>query len=181
MDAARLEQVLDPDFLGDITTQSLDEIRSKRGICQELEVSSSYLRRVAQGRLDIVAAERRRRADSGEALDHDHLVEQLSEILAGPARAEGNGILPQLLAPGGDDITTDDLDAILGPGAEASLSSLPDEELDRLVASLSEYESGISGVRHELHHRIDALQAEITRRYKSGEASVDALLAERPS
>jgi hypothetical protein len=34
----------------------------------------------------------------------------------------------------------------------------------------------VSGQRRDLFERIDALQAEITRRYKTGEASVDSLL-----
>jgi hypothetical protein len=34
----------------------------------------------------------------------------------------------------------------------------------------------VSSHRHDLFTRIDALQAEITRRYKTGEASVDSLL-----
>lgn len=37
-------------------------------------------------------------------------------------------------------------------------------------------EQEVSGVRRRLHAQIDQLQAEITRRYRSGEASVDALL-----
>ena len=34
----------------------------------------------------------------------------------------------------------------------------------------------MSSQRHALFERIDALQAEITRRYKTGEATVDSLL-----
>ncbi len=178
MDLDRLEQVLDPGFLGDLTDQPIDELRAKRTECQELEVSSSYLRRVAQGRLDIVGFERRRRAGGTERLDGDHLVEQLSGVLADRGRPQGNGHLPQLLAPGADDIDTDELDAILGPAGEATLDTLSEADLDVLVGRLSDYEAEMSSVRRSLHERIDAIQAELIRRYKSGEVSVDSLLGD---
>src|SRR5690242_10810807 len=63
------------------TALSMDELRAKRAESQAVEVGLSYLRRLAQGRLDIVAAEQRRRAEGGEPVDHDHLVESLSDIL----------------------------------------------------------------------------------------------------
>ena len=41
---------------------------------------------------------------------------------------------------------------------------------------LSAYEADVSARRKALFEQIDALQAEITRRYKTGEASVESLL-----
>jgi uncharacterized small protein (DUF1192 family) len=40
---------------------------------------------------------------------------------------------------------------------------------------VSAYEHDVSGRRRALHERIDVLQAEITRRYRTGEASVETL------
>ena len=40
----------------------------------------------------------------------------------------------------------------------------------------SAHEAELSARRRTLHERIDVLQAEITRRYKTGEASVESLL-----
>ena len=45
-----------------------------------------------------------------------------------------------------------------------------------MADQLTAFEQRVSGHRRELFERIDALQAEITRRYKTGEASVDSLL-----
>lgn len=39
-------------------------------------------------------------------------------------------------------------------------------------------EREISGQRRVLHQRLDAIQAEMARRYRDGEADVDALLAD---
>jgi len=47
-----LDRILGPDYLGDLTARSLDELREMRTECQEVEAGLSLSRRVAQGRLD---------------------------------------------------------------------------------------------------------------------------------
>jgi hypothetical protein len=160
----------------DLSALSMDELRAKRAEAQTTEVGLSYLRRLAQGRLDIVAAEKRRRSEGGEPLDHDHLVAGLSDILGDHLKAPGNGRLPQLLGPDLDEVDTSSLDAIAGPGRIAKLADLSDGELGELLEQLASYEADVSARRRGLFEQIDALQAEITRRYKSGEASVETLL-----
>lgn len=154
----------------------MDVLRARRSECQEIEVGLSYQRRMTQGRLDIVAAARRRLATGQAPVDHDHLVEQLSGILADRTHGPGSGRLPQLMAPGADDIDTAELDAIVGPGVLGSLPDQDDDQLGSLVEELSAYEHRLSAQRRALHERIDLLQAEITRRYRTGEASVESLL-----
>jgi anti-sigma-K factor RsiG len=58
------------------------------------------------------------------------------------------------------------------------MSELSDQELDALSAALEAFEHDRSHERHELFNRLDALSAELVRRYRDGEASVDGLLAE---
>jgi hypothetical protein len=164
VDRDRLERMLDPAAVGDVTALSMEELRMRRAEGQELEVGVSYQRRIAQGRLDIVAAEVRRRA-SGEA-----------PILADRTHAPGVGRLPQLLAPSAGELDTSELDAIAGPGVLSRLPELDDDRLATLVEELSAHEHELSSRRRTLHERIDVLQAEITRRYKTGEASVESLL-----
>jgi hypothetical protein len=160
----------------DLTALSMDELRARRAAAQTTEVGLSYLRRLAQGRLDIVAAEQRRRAEGGAPLDHDHLVAGLSDILGDHLMAPGNGRLPQLLGPDLDEVDSSSLDAIAGPSRLAHLADLADTDLVELLEKLAAYESDVSSRRRGLFEQIDALQAEITRRYKSGEASVETLL-----
>lgn len=177
-----LERVLATDYVGDVTALAMEDLRSKRAECQGLEVGLSFLRRLAQGRLDIVAAEQHRRATGAEAApgggarNDEELVASLSDILGDRSRPPGNGRLPQLLGPDWADTDTAPLDAIAGPSRLSSLPDLDDAELSELVERLSAFEHDVSGQRRALHERIDALQAEITRRYKSGEASVESLL-----
>jgi hypothetical protein len=55
---------------------------------------------------------------------------------------------------------------------------MSDEALDRVSAGLSEFEAARSHERQELFARLDALSAELVRRYRDGEATVDKLLAD---
>jgi cell division protein ZapA (FtsZ GTPase activity inhibitor) len=176
MDEGQLDRVLADDYVGDVTTLAMDDLRAKRAECQALEVGLSYQRRMAQGRLDLVAAEQRRRAEGGDPPSEDDLVRNLAATLADRQRPPGNGRLPQLMAPEVGDIDTDQLDGIAGPGALARLTEQGDDDLAQLVERLSAYEADVSRRRRALHERIDALQAEITRRYRTGEASVESLL-----
>jgi hypothetical protein len=178
VDLARITHVLEPSYLEHLEELPMEELRARRLDCQTLEVGLSYQRRMAQGRLDIVGAELSRRAGGahGPEAGTDDLVEQLSGILADRGRAPGLGRMPRLMAPEAEDVDTTELDAIVGPGGLASLHDADAAELDRLVEELSGYERTVSDRRHQLHTRIDAIQAEIARRYRTGEASVETLL-----
>ena len=174
---ADLDALLDPAYLGDVQARPMDEVRRMRAECQEVETGLSMLRRVVQGRLDIVGLELARRAEGGDPADLPDLIARLPEILSDRTHAPGVGRLPQLMAPG--ELPADleaELDGIVGPGAITDLPSVGDDELRTIAESLEAFEHKVSGQRQALFERIDALQAEITRRYKTGEATVDALL-----
>ncbi len=180
MDPARIAHVLEPAYVADLDTLTMEELRARRTACQAIEVALSYQRRMAQGRLDIVGAERSQRAGGGSAPHAgegtEELVEHLSGVLADRGRAPGFGHMPQLMAPESADVDTTELDAIARPSVLSALDEADDAELERLVTALTEYERGISRDRRALHGTIDTLQAEIARRYQTGEASVDSLL-----
>ncbi|MGI9118717.1 MAG: hypothetical protein ACR2G7_01060 [Acidimicrobiales bacterium] len=176
MDRARLDQVLTEEAEGDLASLGMAELRAKRAEFQAVEVALSYQRRMAQGRLDIVAAERHRRDTGSRPIEHERIVAQLTEILAPRTRTPGAGRLSQLLAPGPAEAETPELDALAGPDVLASLPELSEAELDRLLTDLSELEVCSSTWRRQLHARIDRLQAEVVRRYRDGEASVETLL-----
>jgi hypothetical protein len=145
--------------------------------CQEVETGLSLLRRMAQGRLDIVGVELTRRAEGGDPADLPDLIARLPEVLSDRTRAPGIGRLPQMMVPGElPEELEAELDAIVGAGHLADLPAVDDEHLRSMADDLAAFEQKVSGYRHELFERIDALQAEITRRYKTGEATVDSLL-----
>lgn len=176
VDTQRLDQILQDDYLGDLQQRPIDEIRSMRAECQELETGLSYVRRVVQGRLDIVGSEASHRAAGGEPGTAADVVARLPEILSDKVHAPGLGRLQQVLAPGDLGGLVGDVDAIASPDRLADLAALSDEELSELTHRFTAYEEEVSTRRRGLHDRIDALQAELTRRYKTGEASVESLL-----
>ncbi len=172
-----LAELLDPGYFGDLPARPIHEVRQMRAQCQEVETGLSMLRRVAQGRLDIVGVEVARRADGSEPADLPDLIARLPEVLSDRTRAPGIGRLPQLMVPGElpAELVTE-LDSLSGPGTVADLPALPDDALRAVVEALAAFEQKVSSYRRDLFGRLDALQAEITRRYKTGEATVDALL-----
>ena len=179
MNIPELDRLLDDAYLDDLQSRSIEEIRAKRAECQAVETGLSYVRRLAQGRLDIVAADARRRRDGGQASDLHTLVEHLPEILGERVHAPGVGRLPTLMAPGDDAVTrqlTSRLDAIVDANTLGALADLDAAEVRTLTSRLAELETEVSAHRQALFTRIDALQAELTRRYKTGEASVESLL-----
>jgi hypothetical protein len=177
MASADLERLLEPDYPGDLQGRTIEEIRSMREECRRAEDGLSYVRRQAQGRLDIVASELTRRAEGKGPSDVADIVEHLPEILGHNVQAPGFGRLPTSLdAPDDMSEITVELEGILHQSSLSGLGQVTDDELRELVDRLTEYERLVSDRRRALHDRLDALQAEIVRRYKTGEVSVESLL-----
>jgi hypothetical protein len=173
----QLEHLLSPDYLEGLSERSLEEVRSMRAECQEAETAVSYLRRMAQGRLDIVHAYLDREGEDSIA-DLDSLIEQLPEIISGgPQRPAGPGRLPSHMSPDMDGDFASEVDKVLNADAIAELPTMDRDSLLELGRRLGEIESRSSNERRALHERIDKLQAEIVSRYKTGEASVEGLFA----
>jgi hypothetical protein len=173
---AALEQVLAPGYLDDLPARSLPELRSMRADCQEVETGLSLLRRVLQGHLDIVGVEVERRAGGADARDRAELLSRLPELLADRTTSSGTGRLSHLMAPEEMDPSLEaELAALVGDGP-VDPSVHDDRALRALAEGLAELERRVSEHRRSLFDRLDALQHEIARRYRSGEATVDNLL-----
>jgi hypothetical protein len=174
---ADLDDLLDPSYLDDLPARSMDEIRAMRAESQQVETGLSLLRRLVQGRLDIVGVELTRRAEGGDPGDLPDLIARLPEVLADRTHAPGVGRLPQVMAPGElPPGLQDELDSIVGAAELSELQGIDAEQLAAIADRLAVFEQKVSAQRRALFERIDALQAEITRRYRTGEASVDTLL-----
>lgn len=153
----------------------IEAIRSTRAAYSSEETGLSYLRRMVQGPLDIVRREQQLRAD-GVVSDLASLVRSLPDVLADDGRARGAGRLTTVFGPRHVDPALEgELAAITEP--LVGVSHLSDDELVAIVDELEAFERTVSARRLDLHRQIDVLQAELTRRYRTGEASVDALLS----
>lgn len=173
-----LDRILGSGYLDDLERLPVDDVRARRAECQEVETGLSYARRLVQGHLDIIHAELERRG-AGVRSDMGELVDALKEggILGDQQRPAGFGRLPTVMAPGTDgDPFVAEIEAALRDEDLAALPDLSDAEVTALADRLGVLERSLSDRRREVFDRIDALQAEIVRRYRSGALSPDQLL-----
>jgi len=157
---------LDPQSL------SLDELRQVRNQLQDEDDVVSYVRRVAQARLDLVRAEanRRARGEIAENLSSELRVVLSSHLTGGPPRP------PRPVENLDDNDLSDQLDAVCAQHGFSRLETLTESEISNLVEQLTLFERRVSDDRRERYEHLDALSAELVRRYRDGEASVDGLL-----
>lgn len=172
------ERLTAPEYLSDLTERPLDEVRSMRTECQTVENAFSLVRRVIHGRLDIVGGEIARRNEGRDVATMADFIEALPQLLADDDRPTGNPRPPQSIDPSEvADQLIGELDAEVGPLPIARLVDLDDIELAEQVVALDAHEQQLSRRRRAMHEIIDTLQADITRRYRTGEATVDSLLS----
>lgn len=177
-----LQRLLAADILTGLTTRPLPELRDIRVQCSEVENDISMVRRLAQGRLDIIGHELRRRegTESGSAADSMTLLMELPDLMADAPRP-GNAPRGRPVSVGEPGpvalLLVERLDSVAAPVVLSSVESLGDPELRETFELVRGFELELSAVRHQLHERIDAIQSEIGRRYRDGEASIDNLLS----
>ncbi len=171
----------DPEFVGSLENLELDELRSRRTLCDELDVELSYYRRLLHGRMDLLSFEMRRRSGT----ETRSLIEALPEILAdhtdGPSRVpagaetlplkELSTDLPDLPQAGHRSI-----DRVLGDDFLAHLPTIDDAELEEIQTALTDAEAEVSEQRRTVYTAYERIVEEITRRYREGLADADELL-----
>ncbi len=161
----RIDRVLEPSFVEGLEGLDLTALRARRDECLAEREYLSLLRRLVQGRAEILKAELESRGSDGDATP---LVDRLSSILGGeehqgPARGEAVRVgLPEeemLLARRRVERLVSDA-GISDPGA------LDDDELTKAVDALSTEESDVSAARGQVLRVLDRLQDELKRRYR---------------
>ncbi|MFF9977911.1 RsiG family protein [Streptomyces erythrochromogenes] len=154
------------------TALGLPELRALRRDAQRDEADLSYVRRLLQGRIDILRAELARRTDPEAPV-----VDRLSVILAdAPSSRSASARHVTLGTPHSEEYRV--LAAEMLADVELSdLEARTDGELHDGLGRLVRYEQQVSRRRQQLQRTADECSAEITRRYREGEAQVDDLLA----
>ncbi|MDH6628449.1 hypothetical protein M2271_006282 [Streptomyces sp. LBL] len=164
----------------DLAVLSLPELRTLRRDGQRDEADLSYVRRLLQGRIDILRAELARRSPVGAASvpaqGEASVVERLPEILTdAPARHRSSARHVTLGTPHSEEYRL--LAAEMLADVELSdLDARTDLELNTAMGRLVRYEQQVSLRRQRLQRTADGCSAEIARRYREGEAQVDDLL-----
>jgi hypothetical protein len=170
----RDDRILDPELLNDAASMSTTDLRSRRDEVRELEAEFSYARRLLQGKIDILAAELKRRSEGGEAGMGD-LVSRLPSILADEPRSGGATRLLESDLPrnaGKFRRYTERLATGL-----AHIETSTPEELAAMVTELGAEERKVSEDRRRAQKIIDGLNAELVRRYQKGDEDPSALLS----
>jgi anti-sigma-K factor RsiG len=162
----RIDRIRDPAYLDELANLSLDEVRAKRDECLAEREYLSLLRRLVQGRAEILRAELEQRASLSEAAP---LVDRLAQILAGeehprdPSRGEALRVgVPEeemLLA-------RRKIERLVADAGLSDPAALDDARLADAVELLSTEEHHVSSERAEVLRVLDAIQDELKRRYK---------------
>jgi hypothetical protein len=157
--------MLDEGYLDGIEDKPLDEVRALHESTLEVETELSYVRRMAQARIDIIGAELDRRSSGRSVKD---LVDMLPEILsdANPRTDPAHSRLPRHLAPSPAIEWRRGLEHLITDSTLANLPTLTDEELRENRQQLRRLEREMSERRHALHLVIDQIETELAARHR---------------
>ncbi|MET9181717.1 ABC transporter substrate-binding protein [Kitasatospora aureofaciens] len=186
-----------PDGEPDLERLDLEQLRILRRETMEQEADLSYLRRLLHGRMDILRAELDRRPGGGTAHrarsggcgsgapavggePGGDLLDLLPAILTDAPSTVRRSARHVTLGPPRTQESQLEADALMGDVQLADLAAHPAEELLAALERLRAHEREVSGRRQRLLRTADGCNAEITRRYRDGEARVEDLLSERP-
>jgi hypothetical protein len=157
--------MLEEGYLDGLDAKPLDEVRTMHEECLEVETEVSYVRRLAQARIDIVRAELDRRSAGGSVGD---LVAMLPKILAddSPRTDPAHSRLPRHLAPSPAITWRRGLERLITDATLVNLPSLTEDELHDTVEQLRTLEGEMSGRRRALHAVIDGIESDLAARHK---------------
>ena len=168
----RIDKVLDPEFVEGLGQLSLDDLRERRKEAEQEETDLSYMRRLLQGRLDILRAELARRAGDGS-----DLVGSLPQILADEPSGGPRGLGRHMSAePSRADAHRRYVEALVADVDLSNPDSHDDASLRRVLETLEAEEQKVSESRRAVQKVMDALTGEVTRRYREGDADPSDLL-----
>ena len=158
----------------DLATLSMDDLRHLRADAEQEETDASYVRRLLQGRIDIVKAELagRRGETTGD------LVSNLARILTADDTPSGPRGLGRhaTLEPSRVDEHRRQVEALVADIGLSDVSARTDDELEGALTSYRGEEQRVSTLRKQLQVLMDACSAEVTRRYRQGEVDVSSVL-----
>lgn len=163
----RIDRIKSPGFVEGLPDLPLDELRRRRDECIAEREYLSLLRRLVQGRAEILRAEIERRGGSS---DDAPLVERLAEILSAESQGAATPSRGEAVR-----VTVPEEEMLLARRrverlvADAGLSdpgALGDEQLAEAVELLASEEREVSGARNDVFAALNALQEELKRRYK---------------
>lgn len=152
-----------------MTEASLDELRERRDELQELEDAVSYVRRVAQGRADLVRDAMERYSDDGDPTPvyiRADLGADLRQVLADRLLAGGDRP-PRPAEDFSDHPLSHELDRLCAEGGFNQLDVSTYAEMEALLARLDAFERRVSATRRELFTELEAVTDGIAERIRA--------------
>lgn len=171
------DRIADPSYLADLPGRSMEQLQDMRREAQAFENEISFERRMTQARIDILTAELDHRAGRVQG----DVMSRLADILADDDGGGGEGgplpaRVPDLSVPASAHRPRRRVEEIVGSDTLARLTNLPGAEVRSSIEALAEHEKALSSRRKVVHDVLDQIQAEIVRRYTTGEEDPSKLL-----
>lgn len=164
-----MDRVLDPAFVADMGDIAVEELRERRDMARQEEADLSYLRRMLQGRIEIVGAE----LVSDEADSDQSLVDRLTSVLTLSVPSQGGQarVTQEPTRMEENQRYAERLVADVGLSASARVDG---EQAALVLRRLKQEERSVSELRAQVHDVIHALTMELGNRYRTGEAAPPA-------
>jgi len=165
----RIDRILRPEFTAGLAELSLAELRERRDECLAEREYLSLLRRLVQGRVEILKAEIERRGGG----DQSPLVERLATILAGEPQGSARGEAVRVGVPEEEMLLARRrVERLVADAGLSDPTALDDDRLGRAVDLLASEEREVSERRTAVISVLDRLQDELKRRYKEDPSRV---------
>jgi hypothetical protein len=160
----RIDHIRSPDFLQALPDLPLEELRRRRDDCLAEREYLSLLRRLVQGRAEILRAEVERRGGGPEQAP---LVDRLAEILSGEPHGPARGEAVRITVPEDEMLRARRrVERLVADAGLSDPGALDDERLAGAVEALAGEERAVSEARGDVLAILDTVQDELKRRYK---------------
>lgn len=177
----RIDRILDPQFVSDVTALGSEDLLERRDQALQEESDVSYVRRLIQGRLDLLKFEQDRRSQSvvpqqGPADDDAALVQALTSVLADRPRSGGRvadapglrAVPLRAPAPEHSVYSRRAAESAVADVRFSDLRSLNDSDLSDAISKFTELERDVSSTRSSVQKVADKLAAEVESRVAAG-------------
>jgi hypothetical protein len=160
----RIDEVLAPGFTDGLEALTEEEVRRRRDLARGEREYLSLLRRLLQGRRDILRDELDRRRTGSEP---QPVVERVVSVLSEGSRGPSRGEAPMVSLPEEElALARRRVERLISDAHLSDLASLSDEDLQGAIARIEDEERGVSDSRGRVIGAHDALQDDMKRRYR---------------
>jgi len=159
----RIDRIRRADFVEGLDGLPLEDLRARRDDCLAEREYLSLLRRLVQGRAEILRAEIERRGGD----DRGPLVDRLAEILSSEPQGPSRGEAVRVSVPEEEMLLARRrVERLVADAGLSDPGSLQDDKLNEAVEVLAREEREVSEARGDVLSALDAVQGELKRRYK---------------